>query len=127
MGTYQTLGERLRFLRLRGTGAVSFFRCGYCAACGREIPQGVDFCGLYCSEFLEMSELFWKGLEDLIGKRIQVETKDGGYRHGVLTSIQWAEVNVDGRALRTPAGIGLDNEPGDRFVWDQLKMITDAG
>lgn len=74
-----------------------------------------------------MSELIWKGLESLVGKRIQVETHDGGYRHGVLTEIQWTSVVVDGRELRTPAGIGLDNEPGDVFRWDQLKVITDAG
>jgi hypothetical protein len=65
-------------------------------------------------------------LEDLEGERVQVETTDGCYRHGILSGIEWKAVNVAGRELKTPTGICLDNEPGDVLPWPQLKQVSSA-
>lgn len=121
---YMTTAERSVFQSMRQAGRITFFRTGACESCGADVPQGKRFCCYRCMVWMEESLTMWEPITSLEGKRVAVETTDGCQRHGVLTKITWAAVNVDGCEVKVPIAIGLDNEPGDELPWNRLKTIA---
>lgn len=124
---YMTTAERSVFVRLRQAGSITFFRIASCRGCGAEVSVGKRFCSAWCMEWFMEASMVFEPVEQLQGKRIAVETMDGCQRRGVLTKITYAAVNVDGREVKVPTAIGLDNEPGDELPWSRLKAITAEG
>jgi hypothetical protein len=42
--------ELIQFEAMRKSGALTFFDCGGCEVCGREIPNVKRFCSLVCKD-----------------------------------------------------------------------------
>ena len=59
-----------------------------------------------------MARWAWKiDLKPLMGKRVQIETRDGAYINGVLTGTNLFTFEMDKRNVRVPIEFQLDNDP----------------
>ncbi len=60
----------------------------------------------------------------LMGKRVFLETIQGLYREGTVTSIRSREVKIESVAYHFPMEIFMENEETDPIPFDQIKYIV---
>jgi len=112
---FMSLAERKRFREGMGSGRISFFRLAECQRCGGEVYKDFQYCSEKC--YKQAKEL---GMEEdkgfvalvarLLGKNISVETRDGVYLTGRLSSIETLIVRVNSVVSTIPVSLRLDDD-----------------
>ena len=120
---YMTRAESAAFKDLRKDGGFSFFRTARCKHCGNDVPQGKLFCRLECSmESLDVESV----AKQLVGKQVNLETKDGTSRHGEVTGIVWGTLSYNDKEVCWPEGVILNGDNHDEISWQSLKWIKET-
>ena len=126
MPAFMKRGELAELRQMREAGVVSFFRVAACQQCGTEVIKGKRFCRAQCAEAHAQEVEMFDNLNGLVNRKVKIETSDGCYRSGVLSSVIWHQVTVGDGKLSVPSAIRLDNEPGDELPWHRLVSVIPA-
>jgi len=62
-------------------------------------------------------------LDPLLGDRLHVVLTDGSSRNGIVTRVEYAEIEFMGLMVRRPDRLVFDNEGSDWLTWDMLALV----
>ena len=125
-------GHEKRLLHdMRDGGKMSFYRLAPCRRCGDDTRKDVPYCSKRCyliAKELKMGEgKFWdEEIAKLIGKKVQVETLDGIYLNGKLSTVRIREVSISNTNVPLPIELELDGDSEKVIDVSRLKKITEG-
>ncbi len=64
--------------------------------------------------------------KQLVGKQVNLETKDGTSRHGEVTGIVWGTLSYNDKEVCWPEGVILNGDNHDEISWQSLKWIKET-
>jgi len=62
-------------------------------------------------------------LDPLLTKRVGVVLVDGGRREGILTRVEYAEIEFNGLVVRRPDRLVWDYDGSDWMTWDMIVAL----
>lgn len=126
--TYMTPIERKRFREGIAAAKISFFRIGKCKLCGEDVYKDFDYCSIKCAQKAKELGMEQQGFVGLVarflGKKVVVETRDGVYLRGKLTSIETLVLKVNHSATTVPVALRLDDDSEKVIELTRISEIT---
>ena len=65
-------------------------------------------------------------LEQLIGTKVRIETREGAVQVGKVSKINYIEVELLGEVVKSPQSIEFHNDPTEFSDWNRIERITKA-
>lgn len=70
-----------------------------------------------------MLSMWNASIEELVGKFIHLETRDGSQREGKVTGTEYTRTKVNTKTFEMPKAIELNGDPSDKIDWAWIETL----